>query len=74
MGPRYSRNKMGLVTKAIVLNLHCFYFHLSGILKDDKTENKLKHIYQVETTYGTLGALSASQGPFRGQSVSFGSL
>ena len=35
-GPRYLRNKMGFVTEAIVLNLHFFDFHLSGIWKDDK--------------------------------------
>ena len=36
MGPRYLRNKMGLVTKAIVLSLRFFYFRLSGIFKDVK--------------------------------------
>ena len=32
------------------------------------------HLGQPMVSQGTLGALSASQGPFRGQSVSLGSL
>ena len=60
-GPRYLRNKMGFVTKAIVFNLHFFNFHLSGILKKDKNEHKFKRIYLVGTTYGISGYLGGSQ-------------
>ena len=53
-GPRYLQNKIEFLTKAIVINSTFSYFHLSGILKDDKNENKLKHIYPVGTTYVIL--------------------
>ena len=60
-GPRYLQNKMRFVTKVIVLNLHFFYFPLSGILKDDKNEHKSKSFYPVGTTYGISGDFGGSK-------------
>ena len=59
--PRYLQNKMGFVTEVIEFNLHFCYFHLSGILKDDKNKYKLKRIYPVLTTYDILGYFGGFQ-------------
>ena len=45
----------GVCYKGDCIELAFLYFHLSGILKEDKNEHELKRIYPVEITYGISG-------------------
>ena len=56
-GSRYLPNKIEFLTRAIVINSFLCNFHLSGVLKDDKNEQKYEQIYPVGTTFVISGYL-----------------
>ena len=75
MGMRYLQNKMRFLTQVIVINSNFSDFCPSGILiKMNINENVFIQFGQFMTYQGTLGDVSGIQGPFRGQSLSSGSL
>ena len=56
-GSRYLPNKIEFLTRAIVINSFLCNFHLSGVQKDDKNEQKYEQIYPVGTTFVISGYL-----------------